>query len=372
MKAEAASVATAVSSSARPVNLHDHMNDLQATTTVPKLWSAVWNSTMRSQRAQEVVAGSFAGIVGTALGHPLDTIKVRVQTQTKASPIYKSSVDCFFKIVKHEGVTGLYKGLASPMLNLTILNSLAFGIYGEAKRLILKINSSTSSSSEPIKLKPIHYYLAGSLVGATTSFISTPFEMVKVRLQLDNITERRYSGSIACAIDMTKRYGSRMLFTGFWVNTAREVTFCSVYFGVYELLKHKFSQLSFLRSSSVVTSNPILPHRHAHHTPKETSASPLAILFAGGFAGMAAWFASFPLDVIKSNIQGQSLDAIANKSPDRKRFWNVSMERWQNVGLRGFYSGIVVSIVRAFFVSSSRFAAYELAVHFMTSAATSE
>jgi len=118
-----------------------------------------------------------------------------------------------------------------------------------------------------------------------------------------------------------------MLFTGFWVNTTREVTFCSVYFGIYEMLKHKFSQLSLLRGDVVRSANPILPHRHGHHVRKETSASPLAILFAGGFAGMAAWFASFPLDVIKSNIQGQPLDNIANNSPDRKRFWNVSVER---------------------------------------------
>jgi hypothetical protein len=55
---------------------------------------------------------SFAGIVGTFFGHPLDLIKagisrtvnklpqVRLQTQTH----YTGAFDCFVKVVKNEGV----------------------------------------------------------------------------------------------------------------------------------------------------------------------------------------------------------------------------------------------------------------------------
>jgi solute carrier family 25 carnitine/acylcarnitine transporter 20/29 len=233
----------------------------------------------------------------------LDTVKVRVQTQSKLHPIYSGSVDCFFRIIRNEGMKGLYKGLGSPMLSLTILNSISFGIYGESKRLIHKCfyNSPQSSSSSSfsrisasnnLELLPSHYSLAGAIVGVICSFISTPFEMVKVRLQLDNITERRYKGSLSCAKELTKLYGGKMLFTGFWINTVRETTFCAVYFGLYEHLKQRFTLK--------LNSSPFSSSTSASSSFSTSAKSPLAIFLAGGFAGMAAWFVSFPMDVIKS------------------------------------------------------------------------
>jgi hypothetical protein len=53
-------------------------------------------------------------------GHPLDTIKVRLQTQSN----YRGAMDCFLKVVKNEGVHSLYRGIGSPLASLTILNML--------------------------------------------------------------------------------------------------------------------------------------------------------------------------------------------------------------------------------------------------------
>jgi hypothetical protein len=47
--------------------------------------------------------------------------------------------------------------------------------------------------------------------------------------------------------------------------------------------------------------------------------------------------------------------------------WKVAVERWRTAGIAGFYSGVIVSVIRAFFVSSSRFAAYEVAVSLISS-----
>lgn len=45
----------------------------------------------------------YAGLVGVVIGHPFDTIRVRLQTQSTG--LYKSVLDCFMKIVKLEGVS---------------------------------------------------------------------------------------------------------------------------------------------------------------------------------------------------------------------------------------------------------------------------
>jgi hypothetical protein len=42
--------------------------------------------------AIELVCGSIGGAVGCAMGHPLDTIKVRLQGST--AHLYTSAIDC--------------------------------------------------------------------------------------------------------------------------------------------------------------------------------------------------------------------------------------------------------------------------------------
>jgi hypothetical protein len=43
------------------------------------------------------------------------------------------------------------------------------------------------------RLAGYQYFLAGAGVGAIATFLSTPFEMVKVQLQLDNVSLKQYT-----------------------------------------------------------------------------------------------------------------------------------------------------------------------------------
>ena len=59
------------------------------------------------------IAGTISGIAGTLVGHPFDTLKVRLQTQPVDRPVYRGVVDCFMKTMKWEGIGGLYKGVGT-------------------------------------------------------------------------------------------------------------------------------------------------------------------------------------------------------------------------------------------------------------------
>ena len=48
----------------------------------------------------DIFAGTIAGINVTLVGHPFDTLKVRLQTQPTDKPIYNGVVDCFKKTLK--------------------------------------------------------------------------------------------------------------------------------------------------------------------------------------------------------------------------------------------------------------------------------
>jgi solute carrier family 25 aspartate/glutamate transporter 12/13 len=58
--------------------------------------------------------GSIAGAVGATAVYPIDLVKTRMQNQRSTSfvgeRLYKSSIDCFKKVVRFEGVFGLYRG----------------------------------------------------------------------------------------------------------------------------------------------------------------------------------------------------------------------------------------------------------------------
>ena len=80
---------------------------------------------------RELISGSVGGIVSTVAGHPLDTIKTRVQ----AFPhLYKNSVHCCLKIIRKEGPRALGKGLLPPVMAQAGMNSILFASEGTVRR----------------------------------------------------------------------------------------------------------------------------------------------------------------------------------------------------------------------------------------------
>lgn len=68
----------------------------------------------------------FFNLLFTALGatavYPIDLVKTRMQNQRTGSYVgevaYRNSIDCFKKVVRHEGVLGLYRGLVPQLIGV--------------------------------------------------------------------------------------------------------------------------------------------------------------------------------------------------------------------------------------------------------------
>jgi Mitochondrial carrier protein len=76
-------------------------------------WASVRNS---------LVAGYAAGVCGTLIGHPLDSIKVWIQTK---SSLQRHSLQC------------LYRGVSVPLVTVGFIQCINFGIYDASLRLLL-------------------------------------------------------------------------------------------------------------------------------------------------------------------------------------------------------------------------------------------
>ena len=270
------------------------------------------------------LAGANAGVAGTLLGYPLDNIKTRMQTGAGSKMLR-----VFGDVVKKEGFWALYVGVANPLAALTILNTLNFSQYSKFRTFYKVRDEVIQKGGFEWKI-----LLAGASVGPMSSLISTPFELVKTQMVLhSNQLGSNRTSAVRSAREIVRTHGFDALFSGHLVNTTREMVFIASYFAIYEHTKKSI----------------------AHMATKFGFSSNVAIPLAGGLSGAASWFISFPLDSVKSNIQGAALHERKSRPYATTIAWNIMKER----GLRGLYRGAAPSIARAFLVSSSRFTVYE-------------
>lgn len=75
------------------------------------------------------LSGGVGGIGLVLVGHPLDLIKVRLQTSTQ----YSSMRDCFQKTIARDGLRGLYRGMATPIVGITPIFAVCFWGYKVGK-----------------------------------------------------------------------------------------------------------------------------------------------------------------------------------------------------------------------------------------------
>lgn len=272
----------------------------------------------------EAVSGAAAGVFGTVLGYPLDSIKTRMQTYPTE---YKTIAQSFTKIYSEEGLaSGLYRGLLPPMTALVILNIMNFSVYSKSS-LFLNISRTENTKLQSSRRIEPKVFIAGGASGVFAAFISTPFEFIKIQMQLNHLSGH-YKGfnSYQTARRIVSSHGIFSLYKGHGVNTVREVCFLGTYFFTYEHCK------SYLQS----------------YIPLQFS-----ILISGGLSGAIGWVVSYPLDCVKSKIQSSSLTSIQPSSME------VLKNLLHTKGISGLYNGVGVSVIRAFIVSSSRFCAYE-------------
>ncbi|XP_011309823.1 mitochondrial basic amino acids transporter-like [Fopius arisanus] len=265
--------------------------------------------------ALDFTAGCLGGCAGLVVGYPLDTIKVHIQTQDSRNPRFRGTWHCFRSILATESITGLYRGMTSPMAGVAFINALIFGAYGEAQR----------HSSRPDDLST--HFLAGAAAGLVQSPVAAPLELTKTRMQLQSQGSSQrssYGGPLECLKHIYRHSGLAGVFRGLGITALREAPSYGIYFFTYEALT---------RSESA--------------TPE--SISTITMLIAGGLAGTASWVFTYPIDVIKSRVQADlqqrylgSIDCLKKSIRDE--------------GISCLFRGLNSTIIRAFPTNAATFA----------------
>lgn len=86
----------------------------------------------------------------------------------------------------------------------------------------------------------------------------------------------------------------------------------------------------------------------------------LKVLLCGGIAGVTTWASVYPLDMIKTRLQAQTI-AIASESrplipiqskPQTLNSYQITKAAYQSEGLKAFYRGLGICSLRAFIVNA--------------------
>lgn len=162
---------------------------------------------------EKVGCSLLSGFLGSLVGNPSDLALVRAQADSylpkEQRRNYKNVFDAFYRIIKEEGVTTLWRGSMPTICRAVSMNVGMMASYDEFKELF---SSYLNMDQDSTKVRLISS--AGS--GVVCSFVSLPFDNVKTKLQKMNKLPsglNPYDGVIDCLKKTIKREGV----TGLWV-----------------------------------------------------------------------------------------------------------------------------------------------------------
>lgn len=250
---------------------------------------------------------------------PFDTIKVRLQSQSTIARLYSGPLDCLIKTVKSEGIVGLYRGISAPLLGAMLENATLFLCYNRAVEFL-----RTPGQELPFS----NVLLAGAVSGAACSFVLTPIELIKIRVQTYTMTGGIGRTNVLVALKEVLGHGGLLsLYRGQMGTLLRETGGSAAWFGSYEAVSKALS------------------------TDNEDSLSISKRLVAGACAGVAYNVSLFPADVVKSQQQSARFG--------HQGFLDTGKALWKAEGLAGLYRGCGITALRAAPSSAIIFTVYE-------------
>ncbi|KAF8841292.1 mitochondrial carrier [Paxillus ammoniavirescens] len=294
-------------------------------------------------------AGLGAGVVAVLCMHPLDLLKVKLQVSTEKpkAGIGKQIWTSLRDIKAEQGWKGLYRGVGPNIVG----NASSWGLYF----LFYNMLKKRASGDDPnFRMSPGAYLLCSAQASAVTAIMTNPIWVVKVRMfttRADDPTS--YRGCWHGLTSIWRTEGIR----GLWKGTELALVGVSngaIQFMAYEEMKRwgfEQKRKQFAKAGKTMA-------------PEDDKLSNTAYTVMSGASKLFALATTYPYQVIRSRIQN---NATVHLYPDIP---TTIKRTWKGEGIRGFYRGLGINLVRVLPGTCVTFVVYEnLAWLFRTTAA---
>lgn len=283
--------------------------------------------------------------MGKYVEYPFDTVKVRLQSQPDSLPLrYKGPLDCFRQSIRSDGFLGLYRGISAPLVGAAAETSSLFLFESIGRELLFQ--SGLCSRAAGLSVPAL--WVTGAFSGVFTSFVLTPIELIKCKIQAPLALDGRPAASRRPLSVIGEIYRYEGL-AGFWHGQLgtliREAGGCAAWFGAKETVSSLFYSLE-------------TPSAASEAERARIRSQPLSLwqqVVAGASAGVSYNFLFFPADTIKSRMQTTPVGG----SSEKRTFWKEGRVLWQQHGLRGLYRGCGITCLRAAPSSALIFIVYD-------------
>ncbi|XP_046438983.1 mitochondrial folate transporter/carrier-like isoform X2 [Daphnia pulex] len=290
---------------------------------------------------EHLVAGIAGGVVSTSILHPLDTIRTRLAVSGSQlicanvrRPHYGGLVDVLTSMTRTDGLHGLYRGVSLGILTAGCTWGSYFFFYDALK-------AELQRGDPTIPLGPAQHMMAAAEAGVVTLVLTNPIWVIKTRLCLQCgdgshylSEQKRYKG-IMDALVKTYRYeGLRGLYRGFLPGFLG-VSHSAIQFMVYEEMKSSYNN-----------------HRNMSI---DTRMSTMTYLAFAAISKLVAVTATYPYQLMRTRMQDQY--------HEYKGAMDVLTRTWRHEGVRGFYKGMLPTLLRVTPATAITFVVYENVSH---------
>ncbi|KAH7912210.1 hypothetical protein BJ138DRAFT_1083982 [Hygrophoropsis aurantiaca] len=308
------------------------------------------------RRNKSVVCALSASYISTFAGYPLDSLKSRLQTtKSRISVVRLAGL-----VYREEGVRGFYRGLWIPLVTISFVRAASFTIYSGTKEYC---RNHQYFSRDRMADAAMTGGISGALSGSLISFASAPFELVKVRRQLEftiaaskGINLVKPPNTLEAVGEIFRRNGLSGLYIGFPLHFFRDTAGTALYFFEYDAMRHLLGR----RRSGEQGPTP-------HWLPIPVSLIPFV---CGSLAGVTSWALIYPVDVVKTKVQQRALSGIPPRGvwdtlhrlvrgPDPKD------PKPMLAGIARIYRGLGVSAVRSIITHGLLWTFFDITSHYI-------
>ncbi|CAM0946138.1 unnamed protein product [Alopecurus aequalis] len=269
---------------------------------------------------RELIAGGVAGGIAKSAVAPLERVKILLQTR-RAEFRGSGLVGSFRTIYRTEGPLGFYRGNGASVARIVPYAALHYMAYEEYRRWIILAFPNVEQG-------PILDLVAGSIAGGTAVICTYPLDLVRTKLAYQvkgavnlglresKAYEQVYKGILDCVKTIYKQNGLKGLYRGMAPSLYGIFPYSGLKFYFYEKMKS--------------------------HVPDEHRKDITPKLACGSVAGLLGQTITYPLDVVRRQMQAFSSSNLTN---GKGTFGSLVMIA-KHQGWKQLFSGLSINYLK--------------------------
>lgn len=294
----------------------------------------------RSPNQLVMLSGAMSGFLAGIVVCPLDVVKTRAQAlgAFKDKPAI-GYAQVFKQIVRDEGIKGLYRGVVPITIGYLPTWTIYFAVYERAKDFYPAFLSNYG-----IHTPGVHHFVSAVTAGMASSIAVNPVWVVKTRLMIQRGHHNKrpnqiyYHGTIDAFKKMYKYEGMGVFYSGL-VPSLFGLLHVGIHFPVYEFLKN------------ILHCNP-----PANDSKDSGEATLFKLIIASTVSKATASTVTYPHEILRTRLQMRNLTPDNSKGQSLK---DITYKIYQKDGLRGFYAGYGINLIRTLPASAVTLVSFE-------------